>query len=132
MSQRWVVWLYYVTKVGEGCTHPPQKLFGSSAGGCWLAAATHFGVPAPPLSCLPARLGPQVFDQVLVQPRDAREASDVFYRQVRRGQGMGRQAGRRLRAAGAMETCTNPLRCCVPALYCAVCLAGHGRRAADV
>lgn len=29
----------------------------------------------------------QVFDQVVVQPRDAREASDVFYRQVRWGLG---------------------------------------------
>jgi hypothetical protein len=26
-------------------------------------------------------LPPQVFDNVVVQPRDAREASDVFYRQ---------------------------------------------------
>lgn len=35
--------------------------------------------PLPlPLTLLP----PQVFDQVVVQPRDAREASDVFYRQV--------------------------------------------------
>lgn len=30
------------------------------------------------LRCIPR---PQVFDNVLVQPRDAREASDVFYRQ---------------------------------------------------
>ena len=29
-------------------------------------------------------LASQVFDQVVVQPRDAREASDVFYRQVSR------------------------------------------------
>lgn len=29
-------------------------------------------------ACVPL----QVFDQVLVQPRDAREASDVFYRQA--------------------------------------------------
>jgi hypothetical protein len=35
----------------------------------------------PPLPPLPPPPAPQVFDNVVVQPRDAREASDVFYRQ---------------------------------------------------
>lgn len=57
----------------------------------------------------------KVFDQVVVQPRDAREASDVFYRQVRRRtRGAGRRRGmRRLRpvararsAAGVSVACS--------------------------
>lgn len=41
-------------------------------------------LPPPTPARLPTPLASQVFDQVVVQPRDAREASDVFYRQVSR------------------------------------------------
>lgn len=43
-----------------------------------LTRATAHSIAALPLHLLPCL---QVFDNVVVQPRDAREASDVFYRQ---------------------------------------------------
>lgn len=55
-------------------------------GRCQLSVQMPASVPdAPPYLDIPvphALHALQVFDQVVVQPRDAREASDVFYRQV--------------------------------------------------
>lgn len=48
----------------------------------------------PPLMASSLAAWAQVFDRVVVQPRDAREASDVFYKQVGRERREGRDGER--------------------------------------
>ncbi len=73
------------------------------------------GMPGGPPAPCPPLPGEQVFDQVVVQPRDAREASDVFYRQVRPCSRVGCRAGvwglfpPRTRGHGSLQP-----RSCVP------------------